>query len=101
MAESHEQPRFAQLYIHDLSTQHTVRVKNMNLPSSLSKKQRESITQTMKKIQDLLTEINPFVKDFIHVCEIPEDEIKEGKLVISCKVRPEAEHERRYNEQVN
>ena len=101
MAEPHEQPRFAQLYIHDPSTQHTVRVKNMNLPSSLSKKQRESITQTMKKLQDLMMEINPYVKDFIHVCEIPEDEIKEGKLVISCKARPEAEHERRYNEQLN
>ena len=97
IAEDNEQPRFAQIYIHDPATQHTIRVNNMNLPSSLSLKQKNSITHTMKKLQDLLMEINPFVKDFLHVCEIPEDEIKEGKLVISCKERPDGEHQRRYN----
>ena len=53
----------------------------------------------MKKLQDLMIEVNPFVKDFLHICEIPDEEIREGKLIISCKARPEGEHERRYNEQ--
>ena len=99
MAEENEQPRFAQIYIHDPSTQHTVRVNNMNLPESLSKKQTESISNTMKKLQNLMIEVNPFVKDFLHVCEISDEDIKDGKLVISCKARPDGEHERRYNKQ--
>jgi hypothetical protein len=45
-------------------------------------------------------EVNPFVKDYIHVCEIPDEDILEGKLVISCKT-PKDEHERRYNLQQN
>ena len=69
MAEENEQPRFAQIYIHDPSTQHTVRVNNMNLPASLATKQTESISNTMKKLQSLMVEVNPFVKDFLHVCE--------------------------------
>ena len=36
IAEDNEQPRFAQIYIHDPSTQHTVRIENMSLPMSLS-----------------------------------------------------------------
>ena len=55
----------------------------------------------MKKLQDMMMEVNPYVKDFLHICEIPEEEIQEGKLVISCKARPSGEHQRRYNEQEN
>ena len=46
-----------------------------------------------------MIEVNPFVKDFLHVCEIPDEDIKDGKLVISCKACPHGEHERRYNQQ--
>ena len=99
MAEQNEQPRFAQIYVHDPATQHTVRINNMNLPESLSTKQRKTLSNTMKKLQDLMMEVNPFVKDFLHIAEIPDEDIKEGKLVISCRARPNGEHERRYNEQ--
>ena len=78
IAEDNEQPRFAQIYIHDPATQHTVRVDNMILPKSLSNKQRESISKTMKQLQDLMIEVNPFVKDFLHICEVPDSEIKDG-----------------------
>ena len=46
-----------------------------------------------------MLDINPYVNDFLHICEIPEEDIKEGKLVISCKARPDGEHEHRYNTQ--
>ena len=99
LAENNEQPKFAQIYIHDPSTQHTLRVNNMNLPAHLSKKQISSITKTMKKLQDLMMEVNPYVKDFLHIAELSDEDLKEGKLVISCQARPKGEHERRYNEQ--
>ena len=101
IAGQNETPRFAQLYIHDPATQHTLRIQNMNLPTSLSSKQVETITKVMSKLQNLMAEVNPYVKDFKHICEIPDDEIKGGKIVISCKDRPNGAHERTYNEQTS
>ena len=57
------------------------------------------MTNVMKKLQTLLMEVNSYVKDFLHICEIPDEEISEGKLVISCKARPDGKHARRYNAQ--
>ena len=51
----------------------------------------------MKKLQETISEVNIYVKDFIQICEIPDEEIINGKLVISCKARPVGEHSRRYN----
>ena len=73
----------------------------MNLPKNLTTNQIESITNIMISLQNLMHEVNPFVKDFLHICEIPDEDIKEGKLVISCRARPDGEHERRYNQQQN
>jgi hypothetical protein len=46
-----------------------------------------------------MKEVNPFVKDLLHICEIPEEDIKDGKLIISCDQRPKGAHERTYNVQ--
>ena len=97
--EDGEQPRFSQIYIHDPSTQHTISINNMHVPVSLTKKQRECMSQTMNELQNFMIKVNPYVKDFLHICEIPDEYIKEEKLVISCKIRPDGEHERRYNAQ--
>ena len=95
-AEEGEVPRFAQLYVHDPATQQVARYKNMHLPTNLTKKQTLTISHILKDLQELLIDVNPFVKDYIHVCEIPDEDIIEGKLVISCKA-PKDAHERRYN----
>ena len=97
--ENGMEPKFAQLYVVDPASEDTMRVKSMYLPSTLNKKQTDIITKTLIKLQDLLKEINPFVKDLLHICEIPEEEIKEGKLIISCDQRPKGSHERTYNQQ--
>ena len=94
-----EQPRFAQIYIHDPATQHTIRVNNMHLPESTTRKQTQIISGVMKHLQNLMMEVNPFVKDFLQICEIPDEDIMEGKLVISCGARPDGAHVRRYNTQ--
>ena len=101
IADQHKIPRFSQLYVHDPATENTTRVANMNLPRSLSAKQKDTITKVMGKLQQLMKEVNPYVKDFMHICEIPDADIKEGKLVISCKERPQGSHERNYNKQVS
>ena len=103
LPEEGEEPKFAQLYVHDPSTEHTMRVRNMCLPTSLNKKQINIITNTVQKLQNILREINPFVKDFLHICEIPDDDLKHGKIVLTCKKAdlPKDAHERRYNEQTS
>ena len=94
-----EDPKFAQLYVVDSATEHTFRFKNMSLPTSLTKKQSNIIRKTLATLQDLLKDVNPFVKDLLHVCEIPDEELKDGAIIISCKKqdRPKESHERRYN----
>ena len=71
----------------------------MSLPSNLSNKQTNIIRNTLDKLQEVLKDINPFVKDLLHVFEIPDDELKDGKIVISCRKedRPKDSHERTYN----
>ena len=101
IADLNETPRFSQLYVHDPATEDTLRIENMNLPRSLTKKQIETVKNVMKKLQKLMKEVNPYVKDFMHICEIPDANIKEGKLVICCKERPKGAHERTYNKQTS
>ena len=100
-ASENETPKFSQLYVLDPATEHTMRIANMNLPTSLTNQQVEIIKKTMNKLQKLMKETNPYVKDFIHICEIPEEDIRQGKLVISCKERPKGAHERTYNKQTS
>ena len=57
------------------------------------------MTNTLKDLQKLMKEVNPFVKDLLHICEIPEEDIKDGKLIISCDQRPKGAHERIHNVQ--
>ena len=85
LPEEGETPRFAQLYVHDPATEHTTRVQNMCLPKHLSKRQTNIITNTMGNLQTLLKEVNPFVKDLLHICEIPDGDLQDGKIIISCK----------------
>ena len=101
LADNGEDPKFAQLYVHDPSTQNTIRVRNMCLPSTLSQENVKIITETSQMLQELMKEVNPFVKDFLHICEIPDSELTDGKLIISCKKedRPKDSHARRYNMQ--
>ena len=92
-----KEPKFAQLYVHDPATEHTMRVKSMYIPKQLKQKQVEIITNTLKKLQTLLKEINPYVKDLLNICEIPDEDIKDGKIIISCNERPRGTHKRTYN----
>ena len=96
-----ERPYFAQLYLHDPHLESSERFRNMSIPANMTKSQKKILEQLLRKIQTLLHEHNPFVKDFKQVLEIPSDELKIGKIVITAKAKPEAEHTRCYNEQLN
>ena len=67
LPEEGKEPKFAQLYVHDPATEHTQRVKNMSLPKAMNNKEIDIITDIMIKLQQMLKEINPFVKDVLHI----------------------------------
>ena len=96
-----ETPRFAQLYVHDPKLESSVRFQNMSIPENLSSIQKQILKNVLQTVQNVLHKHNPFIKDFKQVIDIPEEELGEGKLIISAKNHPTGEHERRYNKQIN
>ena len=96
-----ERPCFAQLYVHDPSLETGLRLSGMTIPAGTSERQKKILQQVLVKVQDDLHKFNPFVRDFKQIAEIDEDELGQGKIVISAKARPTGEHERQYNQQVS
>jgi hypothetical protein len=100
-AQEGEDPCFAQLYVHDPSLETSQRFKNMTIPANMSSSQKRTLEKVLKTVQDVIHNVNPFVKDFKQIIDIPADELGQGKIVLSAKARPSGEHERRYNNQLN
>ena len=96
-----ERPYFAQLYLHDPHLESSERFKNMSIPLSMSKSQKRILEQLLQKVQETLHKHNPFIRDFKQVLDIPSNNLKLGKIVITAKAKPKEEHQRRYNEQLN
>ena len=101
LAREGEDPRFAQLFVHDPALEKTARVANMQMPTNLSLQERQIVNSIVENLQEDLKKINPFVKDFRQIVELNPDDLQGGKLIISAKARPQDEHERRYNLTVN
>ena len=99
-SEDGETPKFSQLYTLDPALEETYRAGNMSLPTGISRQDQQVLIGLLKKLQEAIKEVNPFARDFKMICEIPEDELTEGKVVLSVKARPQGEHERRYNLQL-
>ena len=95
-----EQPVYAQLYVFDAALESTQRFQNMRIPNSTSNAQKAVLKQILQIVQGVIHENNPYVKDFKQVMEMPDEEIGEGKIVISAK-GPSNEHSRRYNAPTN
>ena len=95
-----EEPKFAQLYVHDSAMESSLRFNRMHLPNSVTGPQKIRLGQLLNIVQETLHESNPFIMDFKQIMDIPENELIEGKIVISAK-KPSGEHSRRYNLQSN
>ena len=72
----------------------------MILPSNLASAKKETLRGILNTVQDVMKEVNPFVKDFKQILEIPEEDLAEGKIVITAKT-PTGQHPRTYNQQTN
>ena len=93
-----EQPRFAQLYVYDAALESTLRFDNMQMqiPTNTSNAQKAVLRELRQVVQDTIHQVNPYVKDFLQIIQMPEEALGQGKIVISSK-GPSNEHARRYN----
>lgn len=99
-SERGETPKFSQLYTLDSDLEKTFRAANMSLPSNIKDNDVTVLKNLLIKLQNELKKVNPFVKDFKMICELREDQLTDGKVVLSVQTRPQGEHERRWNMQV-
>ena len=67
----------------------------------MSESQKKMLKYILAKVQEELHKCNPFIHDFKQIAEMNDEQLGQGKIVISAKQRPTGEHERRYNEQLN
>ena len=84
-AEADAQPCFAQIYVIDQSLETTIRFANMTLPRHMSQPDKERMRRILETIQQEIHQRNPFVREFKQVMDIPEQDITEGKVIISAK----------------
>ena len=62
----------------------------------MSELENNMMKHLLEKVQEVIHEINPFVREFKQIVEMPEEELQGGKIVISAKGPADA-HDRRYN----
>ena len=96
-AREGEIPVFAQLYVLDPSLEITTRFANLTVPANISQREKAVLQSILHTLQDCLKACNPYIRDFQQIINIPNDQLTEGRLVISAKARPRGEHARHYN----
>ena len=86
-----EQRAFCQIYIHDGDEDEEVDAR-MAIPGS-----NELDRDIMAQLQRMLHHVNPYVKDFQQLNDIPEEEVQELQLVLRADKKPVQAHTRTYN----
>ena len=96
-----ETPRFSQLYCLDSRLESSQRFENMVLPANTPKRDKNDLKVLLDTVQRNIHKYNPFVQDVLMILEIPDEELENGKIVISASEKPVDEHARRYNRPTN
>ena len=75
----------------------TLRHRLSQGPITVSVATQLTLLELFQHLQVLLRQHNRWVQDPIMACEVPADEVKHLRLVISADAHPAGEHARRYN----
>lgn len=86
--ESVQAPKFASLYVHDPTLEGVARKNNLSLPKDTLPTERRIVEEVLLELQEELKEHNPYIRDFLQICKIPEKEIQEATFVITEKQKP-------------
>ena len=91
-----EEKTFAQIYIHDPDFNEEDELnRRMEVSSSGSKTMKKDI---MKELQEMLHQVNPYVKDLKHVMDLPDNQVQNLKFVLKTNSKPTPKHVKgRYN----
>ena len=92
-----EVPKFSQLYCCDPNLEKSQRFENLLLPEKTSAKDKRDLKKLLEILQGEIRKANPFIKDFMMIMEIPDEDLANGKIIISARDKPKEEHARRYN----
>ena len=84
-ADEGQQPKFAQLYVHDPTLENAARKNNLYLPSSTSSEERRIAEDILIELQQEQKDCNPYVRSFMQICEIPDEELSNATIFISEK----------------
>merc|ERR1711888_304091 len=95
--ETNKQPMFAQLYVLDSNLESTCRYNSLTIPTWISQADKDIMKNHLDTVQGVIHEVNPFVKDFKQIVDIPEEQLQEGQIVISADSRPAHGHARVHN----
>ena len=91
----------SKVYVHDPShpdEQAERRYAGMFMPKSTSNAKARKLTELLRELQDVLTDINPYVKDFLTAAEVFEQEdVANGSFVIDADQRPTDTHRGQYD----
>lgn len=94
-------PRFAQIYVYDPEQDEGaevhIRLGHMTLQSSTTIATKRKLLLLLTKLQQWLRKCNPYVRDFIQVCEIPTEEVEKMQLMISPTIQRGHDHSGVYN----
>ena len=85
-----EEKTFAQIYIHDPDFNEEDELnRRMEVSSSGSKTMKKDI---MKELQEMLHQVNPYVKDLKHVMDLPDNQVQNLKFVLKTNSKPTPKH---------
>ena len=94
--EEGQAPKFASLYVQDPTLEGTARKNNLYLAKDTSRAERQICEKLLIELQNELREHNPYIRDFLQICQIPEEEVQEASFVITEKVKPQNAGARTY-----
>ena len=85
-----QEKKFAQMYIHDGNMDDEVDIRMKHGHHNVNR-------TTLKKLQEMLHETNPYVKSLKALMDLPEENIQNLQFVLKRDKKPSQEHNRKYN----
>ena len=64
----------------------------MNIPNNISLDEQNTFKKLLKTVQQVMHQINPFIKDFKQILEMTYEDLSGGKVVISAAAKPTEGH---------
>ena len=82
--------------MYDPTLQGAERINCLYLPTDTPQSERQICEELLIELQNELIEHNIYVRDFIQICQIPEEDLKNAAFVISERERPNNAGSRTY-----